>query len=159
MCYIFIVIYDNLFMFTLCFGDVHKGDGFVPLYGIAVLGLVQSDLPSDDDILGFLSAKGILSGGSPFLYLISPLSDTAPRSGSNAWDCVSGVAVFHQEEAQYTTYEPSNIINVLPDTVPASVPSLPVSAAWIRARVKLGLMTRWKALYYVNGYDKAFSIL
>ena len=30
---------------------------------------------------------------------------------------------------------------------------------WVRARVSLGLMARWKALYIFLGYDKAWSVL
>ncbi len=35
----------------------------------------------------------------------------------------------------------------------------PLAPSWVKARVVLGLMARWKALYILRGYDKSWYIL
>ena len=35
----------------------------------------------------------------------------------------------------------------------------PSIIAWVRSRVALGLMARWKALYLLRGYHKVWSVL
>lgn len=128
-------------------------------YDQAVKGLVKSEVPTEEAIAYYLP----------------------PTAATVAWNGVYGVfdnyAIYDQPSFQppgevppaLSFYSPSYIIElqlvssmqnvIYYYTVTQQQPPEYFVVPWIRARVTLGLMARWKALYLLRGYDKVWSIL
>jgi len=156
---------------------LHGGsDGYHGLVK-AIKGLVKSDLPSFEDVLGYIYIYNLFSPFPPPPWIESK-SPAIPNSSSStpkigyAWNGIYGVV---DEYGFYTTpvgggATPSYIIDGIGNifealagidlSLPGTVDLLKNSFyPWIRNLVRLRLMARWKALYIINGYGKAWSIL
>jgi hypothetical protein len=124
---------------------------------------------------------GPFDDGSSYFYLTgyAPLPPDTPPTTGFAWNLIYGVvdmyAVFSQPsfivvDGQLSYKSLSYMIesfqrfdsyNVFRTTrlINGHVFLHPMIVPWVRARVAVGLMARWKAFYLLRGYDKAWSIL
>jgi hypothetical protein len=156
------VIYGQL---TSAFGAVNP-DPSQPLAGPVQpppgpAGLVKTDVPQFADVLDGVGAMGV---GVAEPVLIHSAGDP-PRAG-NPWNGVYGVVdafAPYLEFVQVPLSTPSCIIDVLPADV--SIGQLQFTSdravqrlayAWVRNKVVLGLMARWKALYLLHHYDQVW---
>lgn len=168
-------------------GDLQGYASFIyAQHQLAVNGIVKTDLPSNADVLTFLyyvTARVSFPDDTP-LWGGSPANQytdgSPPPSAGYAWNGVYGAASAYP---QYGVYEPSP-----PVPVPCSSPSSLIdiinaynmapqfqqafgyafnqkavlanwTLPWVKARLILGRMARWKAIYLINGYDKVWSII
>lgn len=143
-------------------------------------GLVKSDLPTVEDIVGFAESYSVIPVVSPSLigalnwptgegiedFPASYQRDLGEQKTGHAWNCVYGVvntcSVF--PEPTPISSAPSCIIDIYnTDTIGGIQTNESIFRSlvcpWVRARVALGLMARWKALYLFLGYDAAWSVL
>ena len=142
---------------------------------LAMNGLVKSDIPSFEDVMGFINYKNSFlqyqpasgAGASSFL-------GGSPQAGQ-AWNGVYGVVDkfgFYESPVPIPSSASSNLINLINtdnletelwqasqenDNFTETLPDW--TFPWVQNRLTLGLMARWKALYLFNGYDKAWSVL
>jgi len=139
-------------------------------YRTLVQGLARSDVPTADDAVSFVIP--LVRGSTPLATPEPPMNfvevplEGAPRSGW-AWNTVFGVVdaygVF-TSPVLVPSREASHIVDMFPvdgiEAAPADEEWLRIHHyPWIRDRVVLGLMARWKALYIIRGYDRAWSVL
>ena len=138
-------------------------------YSAAVNGIVKTDIPSYHDILGWLGASTY--GGSPPQLNFS----TFPSQGW-AWNGVYGAVDTYPDGGLYAPSSqvlsiPATSLSYLIDLVDISGAGLGFANSltwttpedwvlpWVTNRLLLGTMARWKAIFLLNGYDKALSIL
>jgi hypothetical protein len=155
-----------------------KGGGGLPDWGKfildkyteAVQGLVKSDLPTDDEIISYILLVQSFAGSD----VPSAPGFEPPHSWNLVYGVVDSYAVFNKPDSYPVSpppsSAPSHMIDLLvpdlsiyyiqfPDDISQIPTELSPTCAWVRARVNLGLMARWKALYLLIGYDKVWSVL
>lgn len=158
-------------------------------YKLAVNGIVKTDIPSTSDILSFLYFAAEVMRVSTFpgdtqwwggSYPYQAIPGSWPYAGYT-WNGVYGVVNAYPPYGAYESSppisvpssSPSYIIDVmntdslLPD-INGPFNNAPYlretiletwTAPWVKVRLQLGIMARWKAIYLINGYDKVWSIL
>jgi hypothetical protein len=140
-------------------------DALEARYNTAVAGIVMTDVPSLNDVNGYL-VHYWLSG--PFLVggvtepVGAPLSNVPPKPGF-AWNGVYGVVDIYGSYNNPVTV-PSRAVSHIVDIItsvglPLVTANLDFVHKWVSSRVMLGNRARHKAIYLLRGYDKAWSVL
>jgi len=164
-------------------------------YKMAVNGIVKTDLPGTQDLVGYLLYStgdtllldpSIWSGSSQpqqGASIFPPQPGSVPPSTGYVWNGTYGAADTYP---QYGSYQPEP-----PFPVPSAAPAYVIDTLyqeatntlqgqwpswqgndylfratiidwvlpWLKNRLILGRMARWKAIYLLNGYDRIWSIL
>jgi len=159
------------------------------IYMTVVKGVVKSDVPSADDIRSYLAVwkqvpnlggtnepscaqmapapNGFVGANNTPVYV--PSADTTMDQTGCSWNGVYGVVDtyggFSEAPVTVPGRDTSYIVEIFTqDTIgnlPHQQPYLPDHDPyrWVRDRVTLGLMARWKTLYIALGGPQAWSIL
>jgi hypothetical protein len=167
-------------------GDLQSYASFIySQYEIAVNGIVKSDLPSTDDVVGFFwsvlefeqssfpnntgSVFGSVFGWNGVygaidkypqygVYRPSPvvyITDAGTAAPSYIIDCINTAMLSNLSSA---ATDPLG--RLLTDSGPQQIATLSnVVVPWVKVKIILGRMARWKTIYLLNGYDKLWSIL
>ena len=169
-------------------GDLQSYASFIySQYEIAVNGIVKSDLPSTDDVVAFFWAMLEFEKSSFPNNTGSAFGSGFGWNGVyGAIDKYPQYGVYRPSPVVYITDEgtaaagPSYIIDIintamlsnlssaatdplgrlLTDSGPQQIATLSnVVVPWVKVKIILGRMARWKTIYLLNSYDKLWSIL
>jgi hypothetical protein len=151
-------------------------------YNLLVAGVVKSDEPSVNDVLGYIGQfleLGVYGYELESAWTPAPTGGklSPPRTGS-AWNGVYGVVDMfgvYTQPVPIPSCSGWHIVHVFPMPPSVLTPVDPYVGEfperigdvwlftqvipWVVHRVRIGLMARWKAIYLFRGYDKAWSVL
>ena len=112
-------------------------------YNIGVGGLVKTDIPTENDVLSALSdPRFSLYYGVVDIYGVykDPIIPPSKAASHIIESFPVGIIKLFPDDSDRQRFE--NFVYT-----------------WFKDRVTLGLMARWKAIYLMRGYDKAWSAL
>jgi len=154
------------------------------LYSTLVTGIVKSDVPSPNDIGSYLAIWEKVPNIGPLeptcaandshaiydqngLRTVPLPTATMDKTGCS-WNGVYGVVDtygIYDTPVSIPSRDVSHMVERFPadhiGELPHDHPYLPgyTPYRWVRDRVSLGLMARWKAIYMLRGYNLAWSTL
>jgi hypothetical protein len=149
-------------------GDLQSYASFIySQYEIAVNGIVKSDLPSTDDVAGSVFGSsfgwnGVYGAVDKYpqygVYQPSPpvyITDAGTAAPSYIIDVINTATLSNLSVA---ATDPLG--SLLTDYGPQQTAILSnVVVPWVKGKLIIGRMARWKAIYLNNGYDQLWDIL
>jgi hypothetical protein len=138
-------------------------DALEARYTTAVAGIVMTDVPSLNDVIGYLYYYWSIRLAAVF-EAAGPVGNADPPKAGYAWNGVYGIVDIYgsyNEPVAVPSRAVSHIVDFfIIDGMPGVVnANMDIVHKWVSGRVMLGNRARHKAIYLARGYDKAWSVL